>query len=319
MIIQEDKYNLFYELFATQFKKAHDLWSDCALIAAFLDNCELFDHVFMVHGDKVFENTYEKISSEKTSEKKEANRISRSFVELMKEQGFSEQFHNVTFTGNNSVFFIPTLQAGILFKDMVGSIHGRYAHTVQWYGICLLHKSKLGLNNHDFKYKPGEIYRRIALYSSEGDFPGEVANGESKKGKKTLWDFCVDCFRSGDGAQRGQESLKENLYSNTYRSPSVLTESLTRGKLSNTSLGKSMRAGINKHADKRTTSKYQSAAKLAARTKEKLMFDTRSQQWVEPDQKFANDGIWVGNNNNIQTKFKTAKELDSYRNLSEKL
>lgn len=257
---------------------------DCAIVAAFLQSTTVFDNLFRVKGDSLLFCGYlDTLIDCLERDLPISNILMRTFCRLMSRYGFNRDYHTVTFTGDAGGSFSAVVKNKILFKDMIGWQHGQYTHALQWLGVCLLYDTPDLCPGYRFNMSPGELYAYMVTRRTAVGFPGELVDGQAKEfSSKTIWDFCVDCFRD----VAGHENPVLNLYTSSYRSPANITNALLAGgTLCNTWMGQFMQRRAHKYAqqDRRYqgSNNFQKLAQKLQVKKKRLLFRAdKGGEWI---------------------------------------
>jgi hypothetical protein len=286
----------FAAVLKTHFPKlSRDNLYDCAIAAAFLQSKNVFDALFEAKGDSLLFNGYLDTLCE---EKPVKNILMRTFCRLMGKYGFNPEYHTVTFTGDAGGSFGAVVKNKFLFKDMIGWQHGQYTHTLQWFGICLLYDTPDLCPGYKFTMTPGDLYAYMVSRRTQVVFPGELVAGQAKEfSSKSIWDFCVDCFR--DIARLENPLL--NLYTSSYRSPANITTALLAGgSLCNTFMGVFMQRRAHKYhllEQKYQGSKnFQKLAQKLQMKKKRELFNANNGKWIKQPGQGAMVRVWTDPN-----------------------
>ena len=126
--------------------------------------------------------------------------------------------------------FAPIVAQGMVFKDGLSSVHGEYSHTLQWAIIGWA----VATNRIQLSRPVVDVYRALVntQYLSANDLEKEF----EQKEKAILWEVVCDCFEP-KYRPREREHCRENIFSDSHRSPAYLTRVMLTGELSSTSCG----------------------------------------------------------------------------------
>jgi hypothetical protein len=286
MLIKKENIDKFFSIFKREFPNENkEYLFDCAIIAAFLQQKDVFEELYKQFGDrKVMDAYLDGLLEDINLSRSPKNVLMRAFCKLMSNYGFCSQYHPITFTGDASKTFAAVVKNRMLFKDLIGQRHGQYTHTLQWFGVCLLFdRQDLIEKNHGLLNRPGDLYQYMVSPVTANEFPGEFVNGKQKgKSKKTLWDLCVDCFVGNNDIK---EDYGTNLYTDSYRSPANITRALEDGgSLGGTFLGGLMQIRNQKlHGIQENyflSKNFQRIAKAKQKEKKRVFYDKFQRSWV---------------------------------------
>jgi len=153
---------------------------------------------------------------------------------LVNECNFSAADGIVFFGKSND--FIKVVRASCMFKDGLSSVHGEYAHALQWCVIGWACRSGRITLKAD---QVGLVYSSLVAEQAKSNLKVIGEFGDPKE-PTYLWDIVCDCFAQRSGHASKQEDVLGNLNSDSFRSPAFLTAKMLEpyGELSDLAICK---------------------------------------------------------------------------------